>query len=181
MTDELLARCRRREEAAWAEVFQAYARTVFRWAVLRGLRPPEAEDAAQDVLATAHRRIESCANARAFNSWLYQITRRTVANARRLAWWRKVFPSATPIEPAFEGPRPGRETELAVRACLAKLPPAQAEVLMLSDVEGYTREEVAEMVGAAPGTVASRIRLGRSAFRKLWAEQAPEGFPARGR
>ncbi len=181
MTPELFERCRMHEEAAWAELFSAYARRVFRWAVMRGLRAPEAEDAAQEVLATAHRRIAKCANARAFDAWLYQITRRVVANARRLVWWRRVLPSAHPIEPAFEGPRPGREVELAVRACLARLPDAQAEVLMLSDVEGYTREEVAVMVGIAPGTVASRIRLGRAAFKKLWAEQAPEGAPVRSR
>lgn len=181
MTPELFERCRAREEAAWAELFAAYARRVFRWAVMRGLRAPEAEDAAQEVLATAHRSIAKCANARAFDSWLYQITRRVVANARRLVWWRRVLPSAHPIEPAFEGPRPGREVELAVRACLSKLPDAQAEVLMLSDIEGYTREEVAEMVGVAPGTVASRVRLGRLAFKRLWAEQAPEGVPVRSR
>ena len=179
MTPELFERCQAQDEAAWAEVFAAYARTVYRWAVLRGLRPPEAEDAAQEALATAHRRIARCANARAFDSWLYQITRRIVANMRRLVWLRRVLPAARPIEPTFEGPRPGRETELAVRACLARLPDAQSEVLMLSDVCGYTREEVATMVGIAPGTVASRIRLGRAAFKKLWADQAPAGAPVR--
>ncbi|MEZ4463259.1 MAG: sigma factor [bacterium] len=62
-----------------------YAGRVFRWAVLRGLRAMEAEDAAQEVLAIACRRIVTAAAA--FIAWLYQITRRVVANARRKVGW----------------------------------------------------------------------------------------------
>ncbi len=144
---------------------------MYRWALLRGLRPPEAEDAAQEVLATAWRRIGACANERAFDAWLYEITRRVAANKRRKVWWRRVRPVDHPIEPGLDASGLAREIELAVRACLADLPPKQAEVLVLSDVEGYTRDEVAAMVGIPPGTVASRVRLARAAFRARWAER----------
>jgi RNA polymerase sigma-70 factor (ECF subfamily) len=168
---EIFQGCRRGEPFAWRQLYRAYAAKVYRWAVLRGLRPAQAEDAAQEVLAVAHRRFDTCRAPEAFESWLYQITRKIVANQRRRAWWRRVFPVAETPERAFDGR--GTETELAVRACLAQLPDAQAEVVFLSDVEGYTRVEIAEMIGIANGTVASRLRLGRAAFRAIWAEQAP--------
>lgn len=171
---ELFESCRAGEAFAWRRLYRAYAAKVYRWAVLRGLRPAEAEDAAQEVLAIAYRRFATCRAPRAFDAWLYQITRKVVANLRRKAWWRRVLPVARLPEQdatAFDGPAP--ETELAVRGCLAQLPDAQAEVVLLSDVEGFTRAEIAEMIGIAPGTVASRLRLGRAAFRALWAEQAP--------
>lgn len=136
---------------------------------MRGLRPAQAEDAAQEVLATAHRRILSCRAPQAFDSWLYQITRKIVANHRRRAWWRKVLPVAEVPERAFEGP--GTELELSVRACLSQLPDAQAEVVFLSDVEGHTRVEIAAMLDIAAGTVASRLRLGRAAFRAAWTAE----------
>ncbi|MCB9545671.1 MAG: RNA polymerase sigma factor [Myxococcales bacterium] len=171
---ELFDRCRRADALAWRRLYRDYAGRVFRWAVLRGLRAMEAEDAAQEVLAIAYRRIGQCAAAGAFDTWLYQITRRVVANARRKVWWRRVFAVERVPEPAFvDGPGP--ELELAVRACLARLPADQAEVLLLADVEGYTREEVADMIGRPPGTVASRLRLGREAFRGLWADLRPDG------
>lgn len=171
---ELFESCRAGEALAWRRLYRTYAAKVFRWAILRGLRPAEAEDAAQEVLAIAHRRFATCRAPRAFDAWLYQITRKVVANQRRRAWWRRVLPVARVPEddgPVFEAV--GAETELAVRACLARLPDAQAEVVLLSDVEGYTRDEIAEMIGTAPGTVASRLRLGRAAFRTHWAEHAP--------
>lgn len=166
---ELFDACRAGKPFAWRQLYRAYASKVFRWAIMRGLRPAQAEDAAQEVLATAHRRIDSCRAPQAFDAWLYQITRKIVANHRRRAWWRRVLPVAEVPERAFDGP--GTELELSVRACLKQLPDAQAEVVFLSDVEGHTRVEIAAMLDIAPGTVASRLRLGRAAFRAAWADQ----------
>lgn len=176
LSAELFTACRAADPLAWRRLYRAYAGRVFRWAVLRGLRPAEAEDAAQEVLAIASKRLDQCRAPEAFDAWLYQITRKVVANARRRVWWRRVLPVEEPPEPAFvDGPKP--EVERAVRACLARLPDEQAEVLFLFDIEGFSREEVADIVGRPPGTVASRLRLGREAFRALWAELGPVALP----
>jgi RNA polymerase sigma-70 factor (ECF subfamily) len=75
--------------------------------------------------------------------------------------------------PAFDyASAEGSERELDVRRCLARLPHAQREVLVLADIDGYTRPELAAMLGLAEGTVASRLRLARAAFRAHWSEQA---------
>lgn len=171
---DIFSGCRAGEPFAWRQLYRAYAAKVYRWSVLRGLRPADAEDAAQEVLAIAHRRFDTCRAPEAFDAWLYQITRKVVANRRRKAWWRRVLPVAQPPErrqTAFEGP--DAEVEISVRACLARLPDQQAEVVFLADVEGYTRAEIARLTETAPGTVASRLRLGRAAFRTLWAEHGP--------
>jgi len=171
---ELYLACRSADPLAWRRLYRQYAGRVFRWAVLKGLGPADAEDAAQEILAIACKRFAQCSAAAAFDAWLYQITRKVVANARRRVWWRRVLPMEQPPEPAFvEGP--GVEVEMAVRACLARLPADQAEVLLLFDVEGFSREEVADLIGRPPGTVASRLRLGREAFRRLWTELGPAG------
>lgn len=170
---ELFAACRSGDERAWRRVVQTRVHAVFRWSVMLGLRAPEAEDAAQEVLWRAWKQFHKCRAPRAFDSWLYQITRRVVANMRRLVWLKRVLPTESPPEPAFvESPTP--DIELSVRACLDGLSRKQAEVLMLSDVEGYTRDEVAEMLGIPPGTVASRLRLARKAFRAAWDKKRPD-------
>lgn len=165
----LLERCQAGDAGAWETLFRARSAQIFRWAVLLGLRPAEAEDAAQEVFAIASRRIDSCQSEGAIGSWLYQITRRVVANMRRTGWWKRVLLSEEAPFSAFEEKEhPDTARELAIRACLNRLPRAQAEVLVLMDVEGFTREEVADMLGLPPGTVASRLRLGRRAFREHW-------------
>lgn len=172
----LLEACKAGDDAAWRRLFRERSSQIYRWAVLLGLGPAEAEDAAQEVLAIAARRIDTCRADEAIGSWLYQITRRVVSNARRNGWWKRAFlGSEREIEPAFEHENQedaGRE--VTVRACLEKLPRAQAEVLVLMEIEGYTREEVAELLGIPPGTVASRARLAKKAFQAHWeAHQAP--------
>lgn len=164
--------CKANEPGAWRELFRRHARAVYRWAVMLGLSPAEAEDAAQEVLVIAVRKIDACHDEAGLAPWLYRITRHVVANARRKAWFRRGVLEGTPPEPAFEHRTPeSRENELSVRKCFRALTPRQREVLMLSDVEGYTREEIAEMLGIPPGTVASRLRLARAAFRGHWEKE----------
>jgi RNA polymerase sigma-70 factor (ECF subfamily) len=165
---ELLRQCRAGDQAAWRRMVTSRAAQVYRWAVLLGLGPAEAEDAAQEVFVIAARRIGRCRD-EALSSWLFQITRRVCANHRRRGWWRRWLGrvSLDDVTPAFEPP--GAD-ELAVRNCLARLSPRQAEVLVLMDIDGLTRDEAAATLGVPPGTVASRLRLARAAFERLWSE-----------
>jgi RNA polymerase sigma-70 factor (ECF subfamily) len=154
----------------------ARAAQVYRWAVLLGLPPFEAEDASQEVFAVAARRIATCHAEAALTSWLFQITRRVCANHRRAACWRRWLglgrdgEGLAAFEPAARG---SAADELAVRACLARLPPRLAEVLILLDVEGLTREEAAAALDLPAGTVASRLRQARLAFEALWEGRSP--------
>jgi RNA polymerase sigma-70 factor (ECF subfamily) len=168
----LVDACRAGEEAAWRRLITARAGQVYRWAVLLGLGVGDAEDAAQDVFAVAARRIGSCRADRALTSWLFQITRRVCANHRRRAWWRRWVGLSSADVAAFEPPvTPTGANELAVRACLERLPPRLAEVLVLLDIDELTREEAAAALGIPAGTVASRLRLAREAFERLWNEE----------
>lgn len=167
----LLSRCKAGDADAWEQLFRERADQVYRWAVLLGLGPADAEDAAQEVFAVAVRRIESCHSDAALGSWLYQITRRVVANYRRTGWLKRVLLGKDQLEPAFgKTDHPQTPREIAVRSVLQKLPRAQAEVMVLMEIEGFTREEVADILGIPPGTVASRLRLAKQAFRKHWEE-----------
>lgn len=172
----MLAGCQQGDDAAWRMLFEHFADRIYRWAVLLGLPGADAEDAAQEVLVTAARRIGMVRADAALTTWLYQITRRVVANHRRRRWFRSMLPGGDggrsesgTVEPAFES-RGGLDAadELAVRTCLDRLSAREREVLVLCDVEQFTREEVARLLGIPPGTVASRLRTARAAFRRAW-------------
>ena len=178
-SEALFEGCRAGDDAAWRQLFRERSPQIYRWAVFLGLRPPEAEDAAQEVLVIAHRRFDKVRAAAALDAWLYQTTRRVVANIRRRNWWTRVRTHAEPPEPAFDAPRRDIDAEISVRACFARLSHKQAEVLMLSEVEGHTREEIAQMLGVAPGTVASRLRLARTSFSREWTRVAPNASSPR--
>ncbi|MBI5545249.1 MAG: RNA polymerase sigma factor [Deltaproteobacteria bacterium] len=173
----LLEACRAGSDSGWRRFFDAHGSQIYKWALFLGLSSFQAEEAAQDVLAIAARRIHSCPNEEAISSWLYQITRRVVANARRNAWWRRLWKRVDSIEDqaALAHHAPGDlDLELAVRSCLRLLSARHAEILVLMDVEGRSREETAQLLRLPPGTVASRLRVAREAFRTQWLGSATD-------
>lgn len=182
----LLERCQRDDADAWRELVSRWTDPVYRWAVLLGLGPHEAEDATQEVMETAARRIGTCRAEEAMHSWLYQITRRVVANRRRCGWLRRWLPSRAERETeqdhgmaAFQHEQ-GQDLarELEVRRCLQRLPPDLVEVLVMIEVVGLTQAEVAPILGIPAGTVASRLRRAREAFLALWNREVEPGVAA---
>jgi RNA polymerase sigma-70 factor (ECF subfamily) len=173
MSSSLLERCKTGDEGAWREVVSQRARQVYRWAVLLGLHTVEAEDAAQEVLLTAARRIDSCEDEAAMTSWLYQITRRIVANHRRRGWLRRwrVGSQAMDENAFVHATSTDRVYEIEARRCLQELRREQAEVLVMIEIVGLTQEECARILGVPAGTVASRLRRARRAFVKRWNEE----------
>jgi RNA polymerase sigma-70 factor (ECF subfamily) len=171
----LLQRCQANDQAAWRELFADRAGQIYRWAVLLGLEPAEAQDAAQEVLATAVRRIRACRAEEALTSWLYQITRRVAANHRTGSWLRRRLSTRTPQDEcaAFRH-QDARDLvyELEARRCLRQLPEELAEILVMMEVVGLTRLEVAALLEIPEGTVASRLRRARAAFLELWQQDA---------
>lgn len=56
---------------------------------------------------------------------------------------------------------------------LDDLPEAYRTVVILVNVEGFTYDETAEVLGIAPGTVRSRMKRGRTLLQKALWEQRP--------
>lgn len=56
---------------------------------------------------------------------------------------------------------------------LDDLPEAFRAVIVLVNVEGFTYDETAEVLGIAPGTVRSRMKRGRTLLQKALWEQRP--------
>lgn len=54
-----------------------------------------------------------------------------------------------------------------------RLPEAFRAVIVLVNVEGFTYDETAEVLGVAPGTVRSRMKRGRTLLQKALWEQRP--------
>ena len=60
------------------------------------------------------------------------------------------------------------DTRLDLANALAGLPADLRIVVLMVDAEGYSYDEVAEVVGIPPGTVASRLSRARAALRPRW-------------
>jgi RNA polymerase sigma-70 factor (ECF subfamily) len=166
----ILERCQSGETGAWQQVFEQYVHSVYRWALCFGIDQSGAEELTQEVFATAMKSIGRCPSEALLPAWLFQITRRLAANLRRSVWFSRVLRAGTvrEVEPAA-GPGPGASADanahllsLDLRRALRKMPAKLVEVLVLADLEGYARDEVARLLGIPAGTVASRLHKARA-------------------
>ena len=128
----------------------------------------DAEDAFQATFLILARRASSVRSPEALANWLYGVTHLTARKARARAARRR----ETQLPEEFDVPTPGLEDRprddllsLLDRE-LDRLPAAYRTAIVLCDLEGNTRAEVARQLGIAEGTVASRLARGRDMLAK---------------
>ena len=72
-----------------------------------------------------------------------------------------------------------QELHERVEAALRQVPEAFRTVVVLREIEGFTYEEIADIVGVNLGTVKSRLTRGRAALRELLALERSASGAAR--
>jgi RNA polymerase sigma-70 factor (ECF subfamily) len=118
--------------------------------------PADGEDLASEVwLDVAHGLSRFEGDESAFRCWLFTIARRRLIDLRRTRARRRTTPVS--LDRLIDRPDPaeafaGVESGSAL-ACLAALPRAEAEIVLLRVVAGLDSSEVAAVTGRKPGTV----------------------------
>ena len=149
--------------------YREHAERVLAWAIRLGGPAVDPEDVAQDVFAVALRRLPDFRGESRLGTWLFGITRRVVANARRKAALRRLvglgdlpeIPSRAPgADEVVDRLRRRRQVQQA----LETLRVGQREVIALVDLEGLAAVEAAALLGVPTGTVYSRLHAARRAF-----------------
>jgi len=192
MTQDALSRARAGDEDAFGELAQPYRRELqlHCYRILGSLQ--DAEDLVQETLLAAWRGLEGFEERASLRNWLYRIATNRCLNALRDRKRRpqEVPPMAEPPtptrmaepiwlepypEPLLEGlpdTSPGPEARyetresvgLAFMTALQGLPPRQRAALVLSDVLGYQRAEVAEMLESSETAVKGALQRARAAI-----------------
>jgi len=156
--------------------------------------PDEAADALQDAMVSAFRRAGSYRGEAAVTTWLHRIVvnacldrlrRRKVRAVESLpddleeyAGQRSLQTSTTADPGSRETADPAdlvldEEQRTLVLRALDALAPDQKAALVLVDMQGYSVDEAAAILGCAPGTVKSRCSRGRARLVPLLTELRP--------
>jgi RNA polymerase sigma factor (sigma-70 family) len=162
--DELVDRyVREQDEGAFTELVRRHGPMVLSVCrrVLRN--SADADDVFQAAFMVLARKAGSIRPAGSVGRWLHGVALRTAKEAlrraaRRRAKESRVVPREEMPETALSDVRPILDAELA------RLPEQFAQVLILCDMEGRTRPEVAALLRVPEGTVASRLSRAREAL-----------------
>jgi RNA polymerase sigma-70 factor (ECF subfamily) len=64
-----------------------------------------------------------------------------------------------------------RDLAVQVQECLNHIPLAARQILVLRDIQGFSYDELSEMLSLKPGTVKSRLHRARAAMRECLSEK----------
>lgn len=158
------------DATAIRSLYDRYAPRVF--AVVRRIAGDDdlAQDYAQEAWIRAIRALPSFRGDARFSTWLHRIAVNAALQAVRKAETRRKREGPVPDQiPIAPGHRDSLLQERLERA-LDGLPQGMRRVLILHDVEGYTHEEIGDVLGVTAGTSKSQLFKARAKMRDMLAD-----------
>jgi RNA polymerase sigma factor (sigma-70 family) len=161
----LLTAARAGDQQAIEQLLIEYQPTVTKFALKYCASPEDVEDAVQETLWIASRKVGVWRVSSAFLSWLFRVVRNECLRLVRL------YRSGSEPLPDTALDRAGREPEQYlllkqdVISALSQLPTHYREVLLLRDVEELTAPEVAAMLGISMDAVKARLKQALTLLR----------------
>jgi RNA polymerase sigma-70 factor (ECF subfamily) len=168
MTEQdLIRQAGRGDESAMQALYRRYAPRVY--AVVRRIAGDDAlaDDWAQEAWIRAFRALPRFRGDAAFSTWLHRVAVNSALQGKRSRKRHEMHES--PLPAVLPGRRPVEPTELRIslERALDRLPEGMRQVLVLHDVEGFTHEEIGDMLGIAAGTSKSQLFKARGKMRDL--------------
>jgi RNA polymerase sigma-70 factor, ECF subfamily len=177
---ELIEACRRGDPEGFRALFDLHKDRVYSIALHYANDESAALDIAQNTFLKLFSSIRTFRGEGSFEAWLYRIVVNSCVDQIRER--RRLLPF---IDRLLDSLRSSGETALEkllrqefsdqVRAAVGKLPPEQRIIVVLRYTEGLSYEEMAEVLGCARGTVASRLNRAHKALERRLAHLAKKG------
>jgi len=166
--------------AALGDLYARHSRHVYTLCFRMTRNEADAEDLTQEVFIQLYRKIGSFRGESQFSSWLYRLTVNQV-----LMYFRRVKARKEEIaEDPEAGIPPSQRNahsacaqvmdKIALDTALSQLPSGCRLIFILYHIEGYSHDEIARMLGCAPGTSKSQLHKARKKLRRRLNAGGPE-------
>ncbi|KAF0195088.1 MAG: RNA polymerase sigma-70 factor ECF subfamily [Bacillota bacterium] len=193
---ELISKCKQGDTDAFGQLVDKYQQRVYNITFRMTNNHEDALDLAQESFLRVYRALASFKGESAFSTWIFRIASNVCLDKLRQ---KKRQPHIVlsmdslmageegdyPIEiSAGEASNPEQhllqgEMRREIRQALNAVSDEHRLVLVLRDIEGYSYEEIADMVGANIGTIKSRLNRARLALREVLTVREPLTSSAR--
>ena len=170
----VIERARNGDEEAFVLIYERFSPQIYRY-VFRLVGSREiADDVTQETFLKAFQGIRGIARDSNVSAWLYRIASNAcfdLLRRRKLITWMPILDeSEKSDEFTSDDFAPQVIESQIVRRTLREMPPALAVCLVLRSVEGFSCEEIAEILKIPKGTVFSRLARAREAFVAVYRE-----------
>ncbi|HXW77010.1 MAG TPA: sigma-70 family RNA polymerase sigma factor [Candidatus Eremiobacteraceae bacterium] len=170
------------EQIAFVErAMEQYGRQTYNYAYRLTGNEPDARDLTQEAFIRVFRAWQSFREGTSFLSWIYRIVTNLYRDElrRRKGIFTQPLPEDNkPQEHALDDEAHDpiaaiheRQLSATMEQALASLTSEQRAVVVLADVEEYSYQDIAIIIGCSIGTVRSRLHRARAQLRKAVVNQ----------
>jgi RNA polymerase sigma-70 factor, ECF subfamily len=152
-------------------IYERWFDEVSVWVRAMGGPAADREDLVQDVFLVVHRRLPDF-DGDNLPGWLYRIARHRVRDFRRLLWVKHFLFGSVPLPEnlAKEDASPAeiletRQKTVLLERLLDRLAESERVTLVLFEIDGYSGDEISEILGIPVNTVWSRIYKARKKLK----------------
>jgi len=186
---EVIERCKAGDEKAFTEIVLRSQKKVFNIAYRMLGNLEEAKDLAQEVFISVFESVKDLKEEIKFDAWLTQITLNHCRNRWKYLKRRRYFKSDSlddPIE-TEDGSMPRaivdpsdnpeilyekKSIQQFIQRGLLKLKEDQRELLVLRDLQGFSYEEMGELLNLPVGTIKSKLHRSRMDLKEILERSA---------
>ncbi len=181
---EVIASCRAGDEKAFGEIVLFYQKKVFNIAYRMLGNMEEARELGQEVFLSVFQSIKDLREEVKFGAWLTQITINHCRNKWKYLTRRQYFNADSLDDPiqtedgemARDIPDQSNNPEMLyekkavqqfVQKGLGRLKEEQRELVVLRDLQGYSYEEIGQLIHLPVGTVKSKLHRARMDLKEI--------------
>lgn len=172
----IIDRARNGDEEAFVLIYEHFSPQIHRYIFRLVGSLEQADDITQDTFLRAFQNIGKIAIDSNLSAWLYRIASNAafdVLRRRKLITWMPILDENDKTgEFTSDDFTPQVIESEIVRRAVSEMPPALAVCLVLRSVEGFSCEEIAEILKIPKGTVFSRLARARESFQQIYGELA---------
>jgi RNA polymerase sigma-70 factor, ECF subfamily len=147
----------------------------------------DADDVLQEVLVRMHRSLGQLREQERFGSWVFRIAEHAIIDNARMRARHPVIPVSSAEPAADRYDESGEDDALlpALTECVAlfvaRLPSPYREAVTLTELEGLSQKDAAELLGLSLSGLKSRVQRGRQKMRAMFEACCEISLDCRGR
>ena len=181
---DIIKKCKKGDRDAFDELVKMYQNKVVNIAYGMLSDSDDALDAAQEVFIKVYRGLDSFQEKSSFSTWIYRICANVCNDSLRKRQRRGItvsiendddgdnniseIPSDTPTP---EENVMMNERQRAVREAINNLSDEYREIIVYSDINQLSYDEISKVLKCPVGTIKSRLNRARNALRKILSEK----------
>jgi RNA polymerase sigma-70 factor (ECF subfamily) len=166
---------------AWKELEQHLRPYLAR----RVASPADIDDLLQDIFVRLHQGLGALRDEERFGAWVYRVANSAIIDKVRQR--ARSAPASSSDDLAIAVPAEagddGLQSDLGecVALFVSRLPSPYREAITLTELEGLTQKQAAEMLGISLSGLKSRVQRGRDKIRSMFEECCQISVDCRGR